>query len=95
MGDRHGGGRLNAGEDTESATVAGVVLCPRHAVRHAQNRTREQHIKTQNKKITIHTNHSKSTRYIAGVGPLNNINERGPHYTTNNVQSSVVYNNPN
>ena len=32
---------------------------------------------------------------MPGVGPLNNINERGPHYTTINVQASVSYNNPN
>ena len=60
----------------------------------AQDQTRE-HRSTQNEKITIHTNHQVDTRYIAGVGPLNNINERGPHLPPVNVQSSVLYNNPN
>ena len=72
----------------------GAVLCPRRTVRHSP-RLNKGTVITLNEKITIHTNHSKYTRYIAGLGPLNNINERGPHYTTNNVQSSVVYNNPN
>ena len=38
---------------------------------------------------------TKYTRYIAGVGPLNNIKREDPHYTTNNVEQSVMYNNPN
>ena len=66
------------------------MLCPRHAVRRAQDREEGDENNPQSKKVTIHTNDQVYTRYIAGVGPLNNSNERVPHYTTNNVQSSVV-----
>ena len=50
---------------------------------------------TQNEKMLQYTPITKYTGCIAGVGPLNNINERGPHYTTINIQASVSYNNPN
>ena len=63
-------------------------------MRHAQNRETRDNVQPQNKRCYNLHQSPNITRYIAGVGPLNNINERGPHYTTNNVQSSVVYNNP-
>ena len=43
----------------------------------------------------MHTNQPNITRYFVGVGPLKQQLDRGPHYSTNNVQENVVYNNPN
>ena len=60
----------------------------------AQDQTKERCVYPKEKN-TNHTNHQVYTRYIVGVGPLDNINKRGPHYSTYNVQSSIVYNNPN
>ena len=46
-------------------------------------------------KMLQYTPITEYTRYIAGVGSLKQQLERGPHYTTINVQESVTYNNPN
>ena len=59
-----------------------------------QDQTREQRIHPKEKMLQ-YTPITKYTRYIAGVGPLKQQLERGPHYSTNNVQRSVAYNNPN
>ena len=58
----------------------------------------EQRNKVSNpKKKKLQTQQSTKyiTHYILGVGPLNKINERGPHLPPINVQLSVLYNNPN
>ena len=55
--------------------------------------TRRQ-LYTPKEKITMHTNSPIYNPLRCRVGPLNNIKREDSHYTTNNVQTSVAYNNP-
>ena len=50
---------------------------------------------TPKEKITNHNNHSKYDPLHCRGGPIKQQLERSPHYSTNNVQTSVAYNNPN
>ena len=61
-------------------TNVSVSGCSAPAVRCGtpKTKTREQWL-TPNEKMLQYTPITKYTRYIAGVGPLKNINKRGPH----------------
>ena len=70
------------------------MLCPRQTVQHSP-RPDKGTVFNPNEKMLQYTPITKYTHYIVGVGPLKQQLERGPHYSTNNVQTSVAYNNPN
>ena len=74
---------------SETRCCAPVVRCGT-----AQDQTREQRIQPKEKMLQTHQSPNINPLHCGG-GPIKQQLERGPHYSTNNVQTSVVYNNPN
>ena len=60
----------------------------------AQDQTREQRIQPKEKMLQTHQSPNINPLHCVG-GPIKQQLERGPHYSTNNVQTCVMYNNPN